>query len=134
MLYRYQVPSVSFPNARPNLVQCTPLLDRMSWNFINDPEKGGTRYQFNEPYFHILNYRNQIELPVAGNWSDSATPTLGDPGSGDPLPPYLEGTSGMILVKDPLPVTIGAKYRHIIVKFDNRGEIQRVIPLDPVQH
>jgi hypothetical protein len=134
MLYRYQVPSVSFPNARPNLVQCTPLLDRMSWNFINDPEKGGTRYQFNEPYFHILNYRNQIELPVAGNWSDSATPTLGDPGSGAPLPPYLEGTSGMILVKDPLPVTIGAKYRHIIVKFDNRGEIQRVIPLDPVQH
>jgi hypothetical protein len=40
----------------------------------------------------------------------------------------------MIFVKDSLPVTQGAKYRHLIVQFEVRGEIKRIIPLQPVQH
>jgi hypothetical protein len=59
---------------------------------------------------------------------------MGLPLSYNPLPPYLVGATGMILLKDPLPVTSGAKYRHLIVQFDARGEISRVIPLEPVQH
>lgn len=134
MLYRYQVDSVAFKNARANLVQCTPLIDRLSWKVEGDLKSGNAYHAVRDPFFQIVPLTYQIPLPVAGNWSDTASPVMGLPLSYNPLPAYLEDATGMILLKDPLPVTTGAKYRHLIVQFDTRGEIKRVIPLDPVQH
>jgi hypothetical protein len=133
MLYRYQVPSTAFPNARPNLVQCTPLIDRISWK-IEGEKSGSLYYAVRDPFVIFVNLAEQIQLPLSGNWSDTATPVVGDAFNADPRPPYLEGATGAILLKDPLPVTTGAKYRHLIVQFDARGEIKRVIPIEPVQH
>jgi hypothetical protein len=128
MLFRYQMPSAAFPSARANLVQCTPLIDRMSWkNMLKD-------YSIKDPFFLIMPLTTQAPLPVSGNWTDTTSPVVDDPITHTPLPTYLEGATGMMLLKDPLPVTTGAKYRHLLVQFDARGEIKRVIPLTPVQH
>jgi hypothetical protein len=60
---------------------------------------------------------------------------VGAPGvNGADRPEYLRDATGIILLKDRLPVIAGAKYRHIIVCFSADGEISRVIPLTPVQH
>ncbi len=135
MLYRYQVPSELFPDARPNLVQCTPLLDRISWRFIRTEEE--EYFEIRDPYFRFyqLGSQENFELPVRGSWTDESPPELGEPsGSGQNTPPYLQRATGLVLLNDVLPVTLGAKYRHLIVQFDGRGEIKRVIPLDPIQH
>jgi hypothetical protein len=134
MLYRYQVPSALFPMARPNLVQCTPLLDRMSWAYEAATEKNPARYSIREPFFIFHPINNLMPLPVAGGWTDGTPPQLGNPLQVNPPPAYAERATGMILLKDPLPVTLGAKYRHLIVQFDGRGEIKQVLPLDPIQH
>ena len=133
ILYRHQVTSTAFPNARANLVQCTPMIDRMSW------KKRSTQYEVRDPYFNFQPLVNSppvlLPIPLSGSWNDLTTPLLGNPDvGGAPRPPYLEGATGMILLKDPLPVISGAKYRHVIVCFDKDREIRRVIPLSPVQH
>lgn len=134
MLFRYQLPSDRFEDARANVVQCTPLIDRMSWVRSND--KGGTvRYEIRDPWFRVFDRRSFGEgIPVSGGWDDTDKPTLGFPANLTNPPPYLEDNTGLIFLVDPLPVTLGAKYRYLIVQFDDRGEIHRVLPLEPVQH
>lgn len=134
MLYRYQVPSPTFPDARANLVQCTPLIDRMSWQHSVNSGTGQDYHFLRDPFFMVLPFNNAMPIPVGGDWSASASPTLANPNTLNSLPVYLEGATGMLLLKDPLPVTVGAKYRHLIVRFDERGEIKNVIPLESVQH
>jgi len=134
MLFRYQLPSDRFPDARANVVQCTPLIDRMSWRQGDDPKAGGA-YEIRDPWFRIFGRSSFGEpVPVAGAWDDKRKPTLGFPANLTNPPPYLEGNTGLIFLIDPLPATFGARYRHLIVQFDERGEIHRVLPLDPVQH
>lgn len=130
MLFRYQEPSALFPSAKPNLVQCTPLIDRISWN--GDAEKGTCTIR--DPFIAVLPLMAQLPLPVSGDWTTSVSPVTASPTTFAPLPPYLQGATAMMLLNDPLPVTTGAKYRHILTQFDASGEIKRVIPLDPVQH
>jgi hypothetical protein len=133
MIYRYQMSSTAFPLARANLVQCTPLLDRMSWKSIPDG-KDGFRFTIVEPFFTFQRFSEAFPIPIAGAWDDKHLPTLGQPAAAPETTTYLEGATGMILAKDPLPVIAGAKYRHLIVTFTSDGEIRRVIPLEPVQH
>jgi len=135
MLYRYQMPSALYPNARANIVQCTPLIDRMSWRLVDD-DKTGRAYEILDPYLQFFESRNRtpFDLPVAGEWDDRTPPVLEQPLTFTPAPAYLGNATGFIFLNDLLPVTTGAKYRHLIVQFDERGEIKRVIPLDPVQH
>jgi hypothetical protein len=132
MLYRYQEPSSAFPQARANLVQCTPLIDRISWKYVKSDK--GDSYQIYDPFLLIISHPDlNLALPFSGAWDDKESPALGFPNAPSP-PPYLQGTTGSILLKDPLPVIIGAKYRHLIVQFEPRGEIKRIIPLQPVEH
>jgi hypothetical protein len=134
MLFRYQLPSERFPEAKANLLQCTPRIDRISWHRI-ESEKNGVGYEVRDPWFSIVpSGVFDAQLPVAGGWSDDNPPVVADPSNLNSPPPYLEGHTGLILLNDTLPVTLGARYRYLIVQFDPRGEIQRVIPLDPVQH
>ncbi len=134
MLYRYQMPSDLYPDARPNLVQCTPMIDRIAWRFIRTEEE--EFYEIRDPYLRFYEFRGQenFELPLAGTWTDDSPPITGPPRGAENIPPYLQRATGLVLLNDMLPVTVGAKYRHLIVQFDDRGEIRRVIPLDPIQH
>jgi len=134
MLFRYQLPSDRFPDARANIVQCTPLIDRMSWRQAGDKD-GKDFYEIRDPWFRFLDGRfSSVPIPVSGIWNSQRQPDLGIPANLTNPPPYLEDFTGMILLCDLLPVTVGARYRHLLVQFDARGEIKRVIPLDPVQH
>lgn len=132
MLYRYQEPSAAFPNARPNLIQCTPLLDRMSWRKELFGKDIG--YRINDPYFLYLSLHGDIGIPLSGEWDDTHVPLVAPPGDLTGWPSYVGDANAMVLVRDPLPVIAGAKYRHLIVRFTKRGEIRHVIPIDPVQH
>ena len=133
MVYRYQVASTRFPTARANLVQCTPLIDRISGVYVKGVRENG--YQVSDPFLlFVPNAQSSIQVPYSGAWTDSVTPTLDFPFNSTNRPNYLTNSTGMIFVKDSLPVTQGAKYRHLIVQFEVRGEIKRIIPLQPVQH
>jgi hypothetical protein len=133
MVYRHQLPSAAFPSARPNLVQCTPLIDRISWVRINTDKEQG--YQVADPFLAFVSTaQTPIQVPFAGSWNDDTPPSLDLPSSLTNRPAYLAGTTGLIFVRDNLPVIRGAKYRHLLVQFDPRGEVKRVIPLQPVQH
>ncbi len=133
MLYRHQMPSTQHPSARANLVQCTPMIDRISW------KKLSTRYEVRDPYLTFQPLAGGppviFPIPISGAWDDLNTPLTGNPDvGGAPRPRYLDDATGLIFLKDVLPVIAGAKYRHIIVCFDEDREIRRVIPLNPVQH
>jgi hypothetical protein len=133
ILYRYQLPSDRFPNARANLVQCTPLIDRISWRYENDEKQPG--YHISDPFLtFVASAQPTINVPFSGNWDNNTLPTLAPPSQAANRPLYLESNTGLILLNDPLPVTVGAKYRHLLVQFQGRGEIKRIIPLQPVQH
>ena len=133
MLYRYQMPSVDFPSARANLVQCTPLIDRISWNYLSTEQTEG--YGIRDPFLVFIdNSQARFKVPFSGIWDDGNSPALDFPSSLTNRPLYLESCTGMIFVKDPLPVIRGAKYRHLLVQFEERGEIKRIIPIQPVQH
>ncbi|WP_193214472.1 hypothetical protein [Luteolibacter marinus] len=132
MIYRYQMPSTLFPDARPNLVQCTPLLDRMSW--VRAPFGKDPGFQLSDPFFRVRPFDGTLPIPLSGDWTDAVLPVTGNPASAATKPPYLGSATGMILVEDPLPVIKGAKYRHLFVRYTERGEIRHVIPLEPVQH
>jgi hypothetical protein len=132
MVYRYQVPSSKFPAARANLVQCTPLIDRISSIYVNSAKEKG--YEVSDPFLcFVQTLQSSVQVPFSGPWTESIQPMLDYPTSANP-PTYLQNCTGLIFVKDTLPVTQGAKYRHLIVQFEERGEIKRIIPLDSVQH
>ena len=133
VLYRYQLPSSLYPSARANLVPCTPLIDRISWDFDSEAPNGGAQFRVRDPFIEVVNFNNQMPIPVDGLWTETTPPLTANPAIHSPLPPYLEDATGMILLRDPLPVTTGARYRYLIVQFDDRSEIERVIPLQPVQ-
>ncbi|MCF7733528.1 MAG: hypothetical protein K9N23_17700 [Akkermansiaceae bacterium] len=133
MLYRYQLPNEKFPAARANLVQCTPLIDRISWKYVDG--KGPPGYVVRDPFFLFFPIsQSPFMIPFAGDWTEDTPPTLANPEATSNRPPYLEAATGLIFVKDPLPVIQGAKYRHLLVQFEERGEIKRIIPIQPVQH
>jgi hypothetical protein len=134
VLYRYQLPSESFPDARPNLVQCTPLIDRISYRSFDDGKDKG--FEIRDPFLLFIPFSPQsfLELPVSGNWSDAIAPTTANPATIDPRPDYLTDATGAIFLRDTLPVIQGCKYRYLITQFDSRGEIKRVIPVQPLQH
>lgn len=134
VLYRYQLPSESYPNARPNLVQCTPLIDRISYRSFDDGKDEG--FEIRDPFLIFIPFSAQsfLQLPVSGSWSDSLAPTLDNPAAINPRPDYLADATGAIFLRDTLPVIQGCKYRYLLTQFDSRGEIKRVIPVQPLQH
>lgn len=115
IIYRHQLPSAAFPNARANLVQCTPLLDRLSWQDVSS-----TVRRIRDPFICIFE-----RTAVIGNSKVAQLPDK---------TPYLDDASAVVFIKDPLPVIAGARYQHLIVRFDGTGEISRVIACPPVQH
>jgi len=145
VVYRHQVPSTRFPKARPNLVQITPLIDRIT--FYDDKSTGARR--IHDPFFTFKRYHDtsagDFFVPSAGTFSrDPTTFSVNTAGSAAnnndylklparfPLSKEYEGKT--MWVRDTLPVTRGAHYQYLIVHFTVRGEIARVIPTNIISH
>lgn len=145
VVYRHQVSSTRFPDARPNLVQITPLIDRMT--FYED--KGSGFLVLDDPFFTFKAFDDSgsgsFLVPYQGNFSrNPGTFTRATAKTSATINPYLqfpdfydsdkEYQGNTMWVKDTLPVTRGASYQYLIVHFTPRGEIARVIPTNIISH
>ena len=145
VVYRHQVPSERFPEARPNLVQITPLIDRVT--HYPDPFTKST--VIDDPFLLFKSFEDtsapDFFVPYQGTFSrDPATFTLNTAVASAALNPYLQfppeyaigetHEATTMWVRDTLPVTRGASYQYLIVHFTERGEIARVIPTNLISH
>jgi hypothetical protein len=140
VVYRHQVPNAVYPEAVPNLVQVTPLIDRISYKF----QPGGAAADSNlarDPFFIFRGYAESgqggpLPVPLSGKFDrDPGNFTTGIPPAGNNLrPPYLRDRDHTMWVKDPVAVAKGATYQYLIVRFTERGEIDRVLPTNLVEH
>lgn len=155
VIYRYQVPSTRFPSAQPNLIQITPLIDRMAYETKKSKDKDSNDYSFfhvQDPFFIFSNVNQTspapMPVPVDGIFSRDpgtfTTQTL--LGTDDPNAPrymQVENTQDLvgiadrdsaIWVRDTQPASSGASYQYLIVSFSEVGEIKRVIPTNVLSH
>lgn len=132
VVYRYQVPNSKFPTAVPNLVQVSPLIDRMAWK----REKLGkdTFTKVRDPFFRFPRIDGaDVPVAIAGLSGADEIPDSGVIDGNSTRPPYLKDTKNLIVWTDPMPYIRGASYRYLIVCFDpETREISRVIPTNPV--
>jgi len=128
VVYRHQLPTNGNPDVVPNLVQVSPLIDRISFK-----DYGNFR-EIRDPFFVFVNYeqaneKSQFRVPLAGTFSRDLKQTqLGSFGSEEPLPNYLSSFNTLVYWVDRMPVVSGARYQYLIVHFTDYGEIDRVIP------
>ena len=153
VVYRYQVPSSKFPNAQPNLVQVTPLIESISYQKLDGSDQNGVLYEYfraRDPFFIFGTYDQSfpapMPVPLSGAFSrDVSTFVTGIPLPGSPTnPEYLQiDASGnpagsayesTIWVRDVVPASSGASYQYLLVHFTERGEISRIIPTNIVTH
>ncbi len=140
-VYRYQVGGYEASGgAEPNLVQVTPLIDQISHHQPAPASLVTARDPFFVflPHIHLADdgHPNWLPLPLDGEfnqfygvWNAGTLPA--EPAQ---RPRYLLGSDATIWVRDPLPAVAGASYQYLIVRFTERGEIDRVIPTNLVQH
>lgn len=142
-VYRYQINSSTYQNARPNLMQVTPLITK-----ITPKEKSATdSIEVHDPFFLFNPIGSDaliMPLPTTGTFGrlpalfNAATPFsqefLNLPSSHFAKWPSNKGIPHSIWIKDPLPSTVGATYQYLIVRFDDRGEIAQIIPTNPLTH
>ena len=142
VVYRHQVPSARFPNAKPHLVQVSPLHDRIA---VMPPLRAGAT-TIVDPYFLSLGEGEfddfGIQLPAGGTFDRDPTRFQRvQPLQRNQLPSYLQFTdrpkgleSVTLWVKDTMPITKGAKYQYYLVHFGERGEPIAITPTNHVQH
>lgn len=145
VVYRHQVSSERFPDARPNLVQITPLIDRIT--YYDNPAIGARILE--DPFFLFKRYENtgapDFFVPYQGTFSRAPSKfTVNTALASAAINDYLKFPAQYLMdqthdgvtmwVKDTMPVTRGASYQHLIVHFTPRGEIARVIPTNIISH
>ncbi|MFT4548413.1 MAG: hypothetical protein ACI9UA_002439 [Pseudoalteromonas tetraodonis] len=130
VVYRHQVKNAANPDVVPNLVQVSPLIDRLTYK-----ETPGF-YQINDPFFIFptttLNPHN-VRIPTFGIFKRDGGFNTAILNSQIILPNYLKDCHGLYVWTDRLPVVSGALYQYLLVHFDERGEVTRVIPTNTVQ-
>jgi hypothetical protein len=145
VVYRHQVASERFPSARPNLVQITPLIDRVT--HYPDPTTGTTL--IDDPFLLFKSYENtgapDFFVPFQGIFSRNPnTFSVSTATASASINPYLQLPDEYdnrqlfdpktMWVRDTMPVTKGANYQYLVVHFTERGEIARVIPTNIISH
>jgi hypothetical protein len=100
VMYRYQVPTAFFPKVSGDIVQVTPLMERIVSLTTNAPN-GTVFTRVYDPFVYV---------------SPPTTVT-------DLVGFYL------VVLKDTQPAVVGAAYRYILVRFDAAGEIAEVVPV-----
>ena len=108
VVYRYQETNSLFPGkVSGDIVQVTPMMDRIAFRFENDPSLGIGAVIY-DPFIDVL------RADLVG------------------LPPGATARYAMVLL-DTQPVILGARYRYILARFGTDGEIAEVIPTAPVE-
>ena len=103
VVYRYQTPNALYPNATGDVVQVSPLIDRIRHRVVNAGQP---------------NERISIEDPFVD--AVQAQPTV-------------DRTQIGLFLKDTQGVVKGAAYTYLVVKFRANGEIERVLKTNVVQ-
>jgi hypothetical protein len=104
-LYRYQVPSARFPKVSGDLIQASPLVERVA--FQQTYTNGVPYAVIHDPFVVYEGYRI--------NFASTSVSLIAG---------YL---------KDTTPVIRGARYRYLIARFQSDGEIAEVIPTNEIE-
>ncbi len=105
VVYRRQLASPSFPNVSSNLVQCTPLIERLPWYIP---------HSFNTPSVVFADRLVGLQYETI--------PSFDGP-----------STSGLFLyIRDQQPVVAGAVYEYFVVRMNSQREIAETIPAGAV--
>jgi hypothetical protein len=104
-LYRYQVPNPMFPKVSRDIVQVSPLMEKIAWEAGFNPSVGPVAI-IRDPFIAVFN-----DGSVAG------------------APSPING----IYLLDTQPVVLGARYRYLLVRFKENREIDQVIPTNEVE-
>ena len=129
VVYRHQLPTPKNPDIVPNLVQVSPLIDRISYK-----DHDAFR-EIRDPFFELVDYsyaneKSQLKVPLGGIFSRDVIKSktqLGPIEIGQ-TPDYLTPFNTLVYWVDRMPVVSGARYQYLIVHFSDLGEIDRIIP------
>jgi len=105
VLYRYQAPNAAFPKVSGDIVQVSPLMENIAYEVFK------TNIVLGSTVLHITN--NILRDPFILYDSVSLTDVL---------------TLFSVYLLDTQPVISGARYRYLLVRFNERREIDQVIP------
>ena len=138
VIYRHQLPTDAKPDIVPNLIQVSPLIDRIAYkDHVGGVAAGGYR-EIRDPFFRFKSTtgttpgQEPYQVPVQGTFCrDLQGTVLGIP-TQHPDTEYLKDCDTLMCWVDPMPVVKGARYQYLIVHFTERGEIDRVIPTNYV--
>lgn len=138
VIYRHQLPTKAKPDIVPNLVQISPLIDRIAYKDHDGGVAAGGYREIRDPFFRFKSItgatpgQEPYQVPVQGTFCrDLQGTVLGIPAQ-HPDTEYLKGCDTLMCWLDPMPVAKGARYQYLIVHFNERGEIDRVIPTNYV--
>ena len=153
VVYRYQLPSTRFPSAKPNLVQVTPLIDRIAYQKLSSTDSNGDPFDYfkaRDPFFLFSLYEQSwpaaMPVPSSGTFSRDPSKFMasviipGAPGNPDYLKidisqnPAGKAFESTMWIRDLLPASRGATYQYLLVHFTQRGEISRIIPTNTIAH
>jgi hypothetical protein len=105
VVYRYQETNGYFPKVSGDIVQVSPMMERIAYNTVNDPQFGVNAFIY-DPFIDVL-----------------SSSYFNVPGS--------EGRNYIVLY-DTQPVVLGARYRYLLVRFGPDREIVEIIPTKTV--
>ncbi len=108
VLYRYQLPTERVPNVSAGVIQVSPLIEQIAHELVYDPgaEQVPAHTVIHDPFIAVVP-RDAFD--------------------------EIEGEAHHIYLLDRHPVLSGAKYRYLLVRFREDGEIDRVIPTNEVE-
>jgi hypothetical protein len=106
VLYRVQLANTNYPTVSGNIVQASPLIERIAYSITNHPA-------------------NSSEVTINDRLIAIASVFIPNP--------FGDGTSvNEMLVRDQQPVMHGATYMYYAVRLNEKREIDEVIPTNPV--
>jgi hypothetical protein len=103
--YRYQETNSYFPKVSGDIVQISPMMERIAYNSFNHPQLGQNSFIY-DPFIDVLP-SSYFEAP--GSFGRN-----------------------VIVLYDTQPVVLGARYRYLLVRFGPNREIAEVIPTTTV--
>lgn len=103
VVYRTQIPNEFYPEVSGDLIQVTPLMEEIAYDWTADKKEGDVT-EIRDPFL-------------------TATP---------PVNFDKHSVPGFIFLKDTQPVVEGARYIYLLTRFSENGEIKEIVPTNAV--
>ena len=103
VVYRTQIPNEFYPEVSGDLIQVTPLMEEIAYDWTADKREGDVT-EIRDPFL-------------------TATP---------PVNFDNQSVPGFIFLKDTQPVVEGARYIYLLTRFSENGEIKEIVPTNAV--